>query len=55
MENQAQNAAGTKVMMCTCNHASQDAMYGKGMRVFNACGTKRDTRYRCTVCGKERK
>lgn len=34
------------VFVCTCNHAFQDSVYGKGKRVFN----EGKTAYRCTVC-----
>jgi hypothetical protein len=42
-------------MRCTCVHASQDEMYGKGVRVFNPCKKKQGTytSAMCTVCGKE--
>ena len=37
------------IAKCSCTHVGQDAMYGKGNRVWNAAGDK--TGYRCTVCG----
>lgn len=37
-----------KIMGCTCAHAFQDAMYGRGQRVHNRTAKG----YRCTVCGK---
>lgn len=40
----------TKIKKCSCEHAGQDSLHGKGMRVMNI--TKKDL-YRCTVCGKE--
>ena len=42
----------SKILRCTCAHAGQDKLHGKGMRVFNKLGgkDKHDT-YRCTVCG----
>jgi len=39
----------TAIKKCYCEHAYQDAKYGKGMRVCN----KRVNGYRCTVCGKD--
>lgn len=41
-----------KVMQCDCENKSQDAMYGRWMRLHNFCPGKAN--YRCTVCGKER-
>lgn len=43
----------TKVLPCSCEHAYQDATYGKGMRLFNEIGKDQKGGYRCTVCGKE--
>jgi len=40
--------AETEIKPCTCEHKSQDKLYGKGRRVFNL-GLKGAT---CTVCGK---
>ena len=37
-----------KILKCSCEHASQDAMYGKGNRVFNEL---EGGKCRCTVCG----
>lgn len=37
------------VMRCTCPHPNQDAVHGKGMRLFNPCNKG----FRCTVCGRE--
>jgi len=33
---------------CDCDHASQDKLYGKGIRVFNLCNKGA----RCTCCAK---
>lgn len=38
----------TSVKKCTCKHAFQDRVYGKGKRVHTV-GEKNTT---CTVCGK---
>lgn len=44
--------AECKVVKCTCNNESQDAIYGPKMRVYNPAGKgKQDEGYRCTVCG----
>jgi len=46
--------AESKILSCTCNHAGQDAMYGKGRRLFNPTGKNQTSgEYRCTICGKE--
>lgn len=45
--------ADAKILKCTCVHAGQDEMYGKGFRLMNPCGKSQDSGYRCTVCGKE--
>ena len=37
----------TKTAACTCKSTTQDAMFGKGVRVMNA--TKAG--FKCTVCG----
>jgi hypothetical protein len=42
----------TAIFQCTCKHAAQDKLHGKGNRVFNAM-TKRDG-WRCTVCKREK-
>lgn len=34
---------------CKCSNSFQDAEYGKGKRVFNLMGPKKD-KGRCTVC-----
>lgn len=39
----------TKIVQCTCQHAYQDATYGKGKRVANEMKTPGKSR--CTVCG----
>lgn len=49
---------GTKVLVCTCQHAAQDKRYGKGRRAHNGIGnpTKHGGNdWRCTVCETERK
>jgi len=41
----------------TCGAKFQDAKYGKGMRVHNKAvhkGPKGTSKYRCTVCGREK-
>lgn len=42
-----------KIIRCSCIHAFQDMLYGKGKRVGNLL-KKRDksdpSKYRCTVC-----
>jgi hypothetical protein len=40
----------TRIAPCSCEHAFQDARYGKGNRVMNP--TKEKKTHRCTVCGK---
>lgn len=42
------------IMKCLCSHEQQDQMYGKGMRIFNACAGKTNVKYRCTVCKHEK-
>jgi hypothetical protein len=45
------------ILPCTCTHAYQDKVYGKGMRVHNE-GTKcgqGGPGYRCTVCSATKK
>lgn len=37
---------------CSCKHDSQDALHGKGRRVFNP--TKSSGKIRCTVCNAEK-
>jgi hypothetical protein len=39
---------------CTCQHADQDKIYGKGMRLFNERANP-DKPPRCTVCRAEHK
>lgn len=41
------------VSSCTCHHASQDNLHGKGNRVKNPRAKKpgHEQQYRCTVCG----
>ena len=45
---------GNMILACTCVHASQDQLHGKGMRVHNYAlkGNGTNPGYRCTVCGK---
>jgi hypothetical protein len=40
----------SKIMSCTCQHPSQDALHG-GKRVHNRQGGKENKGWRCTVCG----
>ena len=45
---------GAEIKPCSCKHAYQDKLYGKGQRVFNQCKGKdgaTKSLYRCTVCG----
>ena len=37
-------------MRCDCKHEGQDALYGPGMRVWNALADGKN--FVCTVCGK---
>ena len=39
----------TKIMKCTCEHAWQNKVYGKSMRVFNG-SEKEKGKFTCTVC-----
>lgn len=44
----------TRIMPCGCRNEGQDAIYGKGRRVFNAVNgnkTRVLNTWRCTVCG----
>jgi len=43
------------VKQCTCVNAQQDALYGKGRRLFNHAPAKgaKPHRYRCTSCLRE--
>lgn len=41
------------IMRCTCDHKGQDALHGRGMRVFNERTNNKAAR--CTVCGKDGK
>jgi len=42
------------IKTCVCDHAGQDAMYGKGNRVHNRCKPSNSEEWvRCTVCNKE--
>jgi hypothetical protein len=40
----------TIIKTCSCVHASQDDIYGKGRRVMNP---RTNGTVRCTVCGKD--
>ena len=42
------------IKYCGCDHAAQDKMYGKGLRVWNQTKKKPDANggWKCTVCGK---
>ena len=46
--------AEAKILKCDCKNEFQDALYGKGMRLFNPQGKGKDqgSSYICTVCGK---
>jgi hypothetical protein len=41
------NTMSVSVRTCTCNHASQEKMYGPKQRLHNKCAKG----HRCTVCG----
>lgn len=46
----------TSIRHCTCEHAAQDKMHGRGMRVFNSMVKAPDGQpWRCTVCGRVEK
>lgn len=38
-----------KVLPCSCKNENQDAIHGKGMRLFNQLGDSDN--YRCSGCG----
>ena len=40
---------GTVIVSCTCDYKPQDALYGKGKRVYNITKSGNG---RCTVCSK---
>lgn len=45
------------ISSCDCKHTDQDALHGKGRRVFNPCKPSNWPQvkaHRCTVCGKEK-
>ena len=43
----------TKIVICNCEHSSQDKIHGKNKRLANKINkTPNKTEYRCTVCGK---
>lgn len=42
------------ILSCTCDHAVQDAWYGKGNRVHNPSAKRKEASQpwlHCTVCG----
>lgn len=41
-------------MKCDCEHAAQDEIHGKNIRVFNKTKKTPGNIYRCTVCLKEK-
>jgi hypothetical protein len=43
-------AAASQIMPCTCSHAYQDSLHGKGKRVHNP----NKNGFRCTVCGSQK-
>ncbi len=45
---------GTARVMCTCEHAAQDKLHGRNVRVANATARQDNTfvEVRCTVCKK---
>ncbi len=47
---------GTAKVKCTCEHKTQDEMYGKGVRIANATAKQDDKAgtadVRCTVCSR---
>lgn len=46
----------SEVYKCSCEHAAQDSIHGKGYRVFNRRQNPKFLvpTYRCTVCGREK-
>lgn len=47
----------TLVLPCTCEHAEQDKLHGKGRRVHNRTKQNKpaiEQRWRCTVCRNEK-
>lgn len=55
MTTEEKNSQYAIVKKCSCRNDGQDALHGKGNRVFNPFKSKdgKSTLYRCTVCGKE--
>lgn len=45
----------TKIIECSCTHEFQDSRYGKWKRVHNPAKNDNRVKYRCTVCGNEKK
>lgn len=43
----------TQIRSCSCAHAQQDVMYGRGKRLFNRGLSKSGVYWRCTVCEAE--
>lgn len=54
--NKVSRYRGSIIKLCTCTNPSQDAMYGKDMRVRNNASDKgsKPDKFRCTVCTTER-
>lgn len=40
------------IIACTCKHAAQDRLHGRGRRVMNWSPEGKKNSYGCTVCGK---
>ena len=49
-----ENTVNPRIMQCTCQHEFQDKRYGKRNRVHNTIPKLGGTKYRCTVCLKEK-
>lgn len=47
---------GEAIRPCTCTHAAQDALYGRGLRAHNWARKAFNGQggWRCTVCTKEK-
>lgn len=41
------------ILYCGCPHPGQDALHGRGMRVWNEYRAKQGPARRCTACGRE--
>lgn len=53
----ATTASGTYILPCKCVSLPQDRLYGRGLRVHNSLGKKRQQGglfWRCTVCKAEK-